>query len=73
MIKHNFNPGDRSIYIYIYIYIYMYIYIYVCVYKCTYIYMYIYILYIGEVGKIIQNFTWKCKGLKIARPFLRKR
>lgn len=26
-----------------------------------------------EVGKIIIKFTWKCKGLRTARPSLRKR
>lgn len=47
MIKHNFNPGDRSIYIYFFFFV--------------------------EVDKKIQKFTRKCKGLKIARPFLRKK
>ena len=63
MIKCNFNPGDRSISISISISIYLSIYIYIYIFLCVCV----------EVGKKIQKFTWKCKGLKIARPFLRKK
>ena len=44
MIKHNFNPGDRSIYIYMYICVYIYIctYTYMCVYMNVHIYIHIY-------------------------------